>query len=88
MKKLNFIRNVNASDVKIKYSRRTNQELWDVMISSRTGDNLGAHKCVLSARSEYFNCMFGANWIEVSEQPNSVHYKHTFKAYFPTFCSE
>lgn len=57
-------RNVNASDVKIKYSRRTNQELWDVMISSRTGDNLGAHKCVLSARSEYFNCMFGANWIE------------------------
>ncbi|XP_047474160.1 inhibitor of Bruton tyrosine kinase-like [Penaeus chinensis] len=63
-KNFNFSSNVIASDVSIKYSRKINQELWDVMISSKTGDNLGAHKCVLSARSEYFNCMFGANWIE------------------------
>ncbi|XP_063615380.1 inhibitor of Bruton tyrosine kinase-like, partial [Penaeus indicus] len=60
----NYSSNVIASDVSVKYSRKINQELWDVMISSKTGDNLGAHKCVLSARSEYFNCMFGANWIE------------------------
>ncbi|XP_042889626.1 inhibitor of Bruton tyrosine kinase-like isoform X2 [Penaeus japonicus] len=61
---MNNSRNTTVQDVKIKYSRKTNQELWDVTISSKTGDNLGAHKCVLSARSEYFNCMFGASWIE------------------------
>nr|XP_045601893.1 inhibitor of Bruton tyrosine kinase-like isoform X1 [Procambarus clarkii] len=49
-----------------KYSREKHQELWDVMIRSKTGDILGAHKCILAARLEYFRCMFGASWIEAT----------------------
>lgn len=48
------------------YSRDRHQELWDVMIRSKTGDILGAHKCILAARSEYFRCMFGSSWIEAT----------------------
>ncbi|XP_068231446.1 inhibitor of Bruton tyrosine kinase [Palaemon carinicauda] len=47
-----------------QYHREMFQELWDVMIQSKSGDVLGAHKCILAARLEYFHCMFSASWIE------------------------
>lgn len=46
------------------YCREMYQDLWDVMIQSKSGDVLGAHKCILAARLEYFKCMFSASWME------------------------
>ncbi|KAK7084094.1 hypothetical protein SK128_012683 [Halocaridina rubra] len=55
------------------YTREDHEDLWDVMIESKSGDILGAHKCVLAARLEYFNCMFSASWREaVSSKPLSI----------------
>ncbi|KAG7158760.1 Inhibitor of Bruton tyrosine kinase-like [Homarus americanus] len=48
------------------YSREKHQELWDVMIRSKNGEVLGAHKCILAAKLEYFHCMFGASWMETT----------------------
>lgn len=47
-----------------RYQREMFQDLWDVTIQSKAGDILGAHKCILAARLEYFHCMFSASWIE------------------------
>lgn len=59
-------KDVESYEEEQKYSRERNPELWDVMFHSRNGDILGAHKCILSARLEYFHCMFGASWMEAS----------------------
>ncbi|KAK4310898.1 hypothetical protein Pmani_017578 [Petrolisthes manimaculis] len=48
------------------YQREKYKELWDVMINSKNGDLLGAHKCVLAAQLEYFRCMFSAGWLEAT----------------------
>lgn len=42
-------------------------EFQDVKIKCPDGE-IFAHKCILAARLDYFKCMFGTNWKEVSEQ--------------------
>lgn len=39
--------------------------LHDVVVCSSDGANFKAHKCLLSARLDYFNSMFTGGWIEV-----------------------
>ncbi|XP_063867571.1 inhibitor of Bruton tyrosine kinase-like [Scylla paramamosain] len=45
------------------YSRESLPELWDVTVTSKSGDAIRAHKCILAARLEYFNIMFGSRWM-------------------------
>lgn len=39
--------------------------LHDVVVCSSDGATFKAHKCLLSARLDYFNSMFTGGWIEV-----------------------
>jgi hypothetical protein len=46
------------------FSRKSFPELHDVIIKTDDGEEISAHKCILSARLEYFRSMFGLGWIE------------------------
>lgn len=46
------------------YCRKNLPELWDVTVTSKNGDAIRAHKCILAARLEYFSIMFGSRWNE------------------------
>lgn len=59
----NFSETGNASYPN-RYNRKLHEELCDVMIQSKDGDLLGAHKCILAARLEYFHAMLGSGWME------------------------
>lgn len=48
------------------YSRKRLPELWDVTVTSKSGDAIRAHKCILAARLEYFNIMFGSRWMSTT----------------------
>ncbi|XP_076032976.1 inhibitor of Bruton tyrosine kinase isoform X2 [Oratosquilla oratoria] len=50
----------------MQYKRNHLTDLWDVMIETEDGEMVGAHKCILAARLEYFRIMFGAGWNETS----------------------
>ena len=49
------------------FSRKSFPELHDVIIQTEDGGEIGAHRCVLAARLEYFRSMFGLGWIETKE---------------------
>lgn len=46
--------------------RKLYPSFYDVKITSNDGATFKAHKCVLSARLEYFHSMLGGDWIEVN----------------------
>ena len=48
------------------FSRKSFPELHDVVISSSDGEEVGAHRCLLASRVEYFRSMFCLGWIEAS----------------------
>ena len=48
------------------YSRKSFPELHDVVITSSDGEEVGAHRCLLASRLEYFRSMFCLGWIETS----------------------
>ncbi len=48
------------------FSRKSFPEFHDVVIVSEEGEEIPCHRCLLSARSEYFMSMFGLGWIETS----------------------
>ena len=37
------------------------------MIRSEEGGEIGAHRCILAARLDYFRSMFGLGWIETRQ---------------------
>lgn len=47
----------------IKFNRCSEQS--DVLVKTKNGKELAAHKCVLVARMEYFNNLFSLRWSEV-----------------------
>lgn len=49
----------------VKFDRNSYLELYDVIIKTKNERELKAHKCVLVARSEYFNNLFSLRWAEV-----------------------
>lgn len=48
-----------------KFNRKSFQNLWDVSLKADDGAIIKAHKCILVARLEYFNCMMNHGWLEV-----------------------
>ncbi|KAG0711609.1 Inhibitor of Bruton tyrosine kinase [Chionoecetes opilio] len=50
-------------DDSVTYSRESLPDLWDVTVTSKTGDAVRGHKCILAARLEYFNIMFESRWM-------------------------
>ncbi|CAL4062948.1 unnamed protein product, partial [Meganyctiphanes norvegica] len=60
----NFSETDNNASYPTRYNRKLLEELCDVMIQSKDGDLLGAHKCILAARLEYFHAMLGSGWME------------------------
>ncbi len=46
------------------FSRKSFPELHDVTIATEDGAEIHAHKCILAARLDYFNSMFGLGWSE------------------------
>lgn len=53
----------------LKFDRQSHANLCDVIIKTKNDNELRAHKCILIARSEYFNNLFSLRWAESS----SVH---------------
>ncbi|TRY71260.1 hypothetical protein DNTS_006990, partial [Danionella cerebrum] len=51
---------------KPRFNQRKCSYLCDVTLRSEDGKEFHCHKCVLCARLEYFNSMFGSSWIEAS----------------------
>lgn len=49
----------------IKFDRSVLKNLQDVVIKSKSGAEISAHKCILAARLEYFNNLFAVRWNEV-----------------------
>lgn len=49
------------------FSRKSFPEFHDVCIKTDDGNELFAHRCILSARSDYFRGMFSYNWVEAKE---------------------
>lgn len=49
----------------VKFDRNSCSELHDVIIKTKNGKELKAHKCILVARSDYFNNLFSLRWTEV-----------------------
>nr|CAD7404847.1 unnamed protein product [Timema cristinae] len=58
--------NRSSQPANLSLDRNKHRELYDVTIHSKEGRELRAHKCVLAARLEYFNNMFGGGWAETS----------------------
>ncbi|CAG2069571.1 unnamed protein product, partial [Timema podura] len=58
--------NRSSQPANLSLDRNKHRELYDVTIHSKEGRELRAHKCVLAARLEYFNSMFGGGWAETS----------------------
>ena len=57
----------NNSAVKNSFTRINSPELHDVVIVSEDDIEFSAHRCILSARLEYFNSMFNLGWIETGK---------------------
>lgn len=52
--------------VEVRFSHESFPELHDVVIRSKDKRDIGAHKCILAARLEYFDNVFSLRWNEVS----------------------
>lgn len=50
----------------IRFDRKSLQHLWDVTLKSSDNVEIKAHKCILTARLEYFNCLINQGWLEVT----------------------
>ncbi len=50
------------------FARKSFPEMCDVTIATEDGDEVSAHRCVLSARLEYFRSMFGLGWTESGKE--------------------
>ena len=50
--------------VRTTFTRKNYPEFYDIIIQSEDGEEFFAHRCILSARLEYFNSMFSLGWIE------------------------
>lgn len=53
----------------VKFDRKSFPGLWDIVLKSGDNSEIKAHKCILTARSEYFNCMINQGWLEVRNRP-------------------
>ncbi|CAH1965417.1 unnamed protein product [Acanthoscelides obtectus] len=54
--------NCNYHNKPLKFDLNAHQELYDVTVKCKDDKSLKAHKCILSARLEYFNNMFSTRW--------------------------
>ncbi len=80
----NFTYNVATKEIKHKkektaissksvaFSRTRFPDFSDVIIRSEDEVEFEAHKCILSARLDYFRSMFSCGWIEDNSQRSSV----------------
>ena len=50
--------------VRAYFTRKNYPEFYDIIIQSEDGEEFFAHRCILSARLEYFHSMFSLGWIE------------------------
>ena len=57
----------NDLGLKNSFSRKSCPEFHDVVILSEDEVEFSAHRCILSARLEYFNSMFSLGWIETAK---------------------
>lgn len=48
-----------------QFNRMDLQNLWDISLKAEDGTIINAHKCILIARLDYFNCMINRGWLEV-----------------------
>ena len=55
------------SAVNNNFTRKSCPELHDITIISEDAIEFSAHRCILSARLEYFNSMFSLGWIETGK---------------------
>ena len=55
------------SAVNNSFTRKSCPELYDITIISEDAVEFSAHRCILSARLEYFNSMFSLGWIETGK---------------------
>lgn len=51
---------------KLKFDRKKHPHLHDICILSEDGAEIWCHKCILTARLEYFHSMLAYSWIETS----------------------
>lgn len=58
-------RNYEKSERVFRFDRNSYPELCDVIIKTKNEKQLMAHKCILIARSEYFNNLFSFRWTQV-----------------------
>lgn len=49
----------------VTFERKKLQNFWDISLKSDDEMEIKAHKCILVARLEYFNCMISQGWMEV-----------------------
>ncbi|KAK6626719.1 hypothetical protein RUM44_009195 [Polyplax serrata] len=64
-----YIRRHKPCNIKLtppKFSRKSLDNLWDISLRAEDGTIIKAHKCILVARLEYFNCMINNGWLESS----------------------
>nr|CAI5845111.1 unnamed protein product [Callosobruchus analis] len=54
--------NYTSRSKPLKFDLNAYQDLYDVTVKCRDDRSLKAHKCILSARLEYFNNMFSSRW--------------------------
>ena len=83
----NYSYNYNSNSVKLKkdckklkiqksWSRTKHEEISDVLIKTEDEKEYFAHKCMLSARLDYFKSMFCMGWCETQSETTSVSLPH------------
>lgn len=57
---------INSFNEKLNFDRAF-KDMYDVIIKTKNGKEISAHKCILSTRLEYFNNLFAVRWNMVSK---------------------
>lgn len=61
-------KNKKEQSERIKLNRYLFQELQDISIKAKGGKEISAHKCILTARLEYFNNLLAVRWNETTRR--------------------
>ncbi|KAK9875280.1 hypothetical protein WA026_007670 [Henosepilachna vigintioctopunctata] len=69
-----YTKSAITSVFKSPYQIKDFPEYYDVILRCSDNKEISAHKCILSARLEYFNSMFSIRWSNVEKSVISVPY--------------